>query len=567
MSEELSKIRNIGIMAHIDAGKTTTTERILYYTGKNYKIGEVDEGTATMDWMVQEQERGITITSAATTVMWKHQSKDYKINIIDTPGHVDFTVEVERSLRILDGAVALFCAVGCVEPQSETVWRQATKYHVPRICYVNKMDRSGANFYAVVNQIKEKLGANPLPLQLPIGSEDNFVGLIDLVEMKAYYWSEADRGTTFEEVEIPDNMLSEVEEYRTQLIETLSDFSESLMEKYFDDPESITQAELVEEIRKATIAQKICPVLCGSSFKNKGVQKLIDAIILYLPSPLDMPSVKGINPKTEEEEIRKMDEKEPFSALAFKIATDPYVGKLTFIKVYSGILKAGDMIYNVSSGKKERASKILQMHSNKQIPLESISAGNIVALVGMKEIRTGDSLTDEKHPILLETIEFPEPVIQIAIEPKTKDDEDKLMQALSKLAEEDPTFVVTIDGDSGQTLISGMGELHLDILLDRLKREFNVACNHGKPKVAYKEAIVDSIKHKEVYKRQTGGRGSFAAIEFQINPTDYNTKGLLFESQVKGGNIPKEYIVGVEKGFRLAMANGKYGFPLESLSV
>ncbi|MCQ2271347.1 MAG: elongation factor G [Bacteroidales bacterium] len=567
MSEDLSKIRNIGIMAHIDAGKTTTTERILYYTGKSYKIGEVDEGTATMDWMVQEQERGITITSAATTVSWKYREQDYKINIIDTPGHVDFTVEVERSLRILDGAVAIFCAVGGVEPQSETVWKQANKYNVARICYVNKMDRMGANFYAVVDQIKDKLGANPLVLQLPIGSEEDFVGIVDLIENKAYTWNEEDQGSTYEECAIPDDMLAEVEDYRNRLLESVAELDDQLMEKFFDDPDSLSEEEIINAIRKATIESKFNPVLCGSSFKNKGVQRLIDAIINYLPSPLDMPDIIGTNPKTEQEESRKTDDKEPFSALAFKIAIDPYVGKLTFIKVYSGTLKTGDMIFNVSTGKRERVSKILLMHSNKQQQLESIGAGNIVALVGMKEIRTGDSLSEEKHPILLENIDFPDPVIQIAIEPKTKDDEDKLMQALGKLAEEDPTFVVTVSEESGQTLISGMGELHLDILLDRLKREFNVACNHGKPRVTYKEAIRDFVKHHETYKRQTGGKGSFAELEFQISPSNEDKKGLIFESQVKGGVIPKDYIAGAEKGFKIAMTNGKYGFPLEALTV
>lgn len=567
MSEDLSKIRNIGIMAHIDAGKTTTTERILYYTGKSYKIGEVDEGTATMDWMVQEQERGITITSAATTVSWKYREQDYKINIIDTPGHVDFTVEVERSLRILDGAVAIFCAVGGVEPQSETVWKQANKYNVARICYVNKMDRMGANFYAVVDQIKDKLGANPLVLQLPIGSEEDFVGIVDLIENKAYTWNEEDQGSTYEECAIPDDMLAEVEDYRNRLLESVAELDDQLMEKFFDDPDSLSEEEIINTIRKATIESKFNPVLCGSSFKNKGVQRLIDAIINYLPSPLDMPDIIGTNPKTEQEESRKTDDKEPFSALAFKIAIDPYVGKLTFIKVYSGTLKTGDMIFNVSTGKRERVSKILLMHSNKQQQLESIGAGNIVALVGMKEIRTGDSLSEEKHPILLENIDFPDPVIQIAIEPKTKDDEDKLMQALGKLAEEDPTFVVTVSEESGQTLISGMGELHLDILLDRLKREFNVACNHGKPRVTYKEAIRDFVKHHETYKRQTGGKGSFAELEFQLSPSNEDKKGLIFESQVKGGVIPKDYIAGAEKGFKIAMTNGKYGFPLEALTV
>ena len=567
MAEELSKIRNIGIMAHIDAGKTTTTERILYYTGKSYKIGEVDEGTATMDWMVQEQERGITITSAATTVMWKYDGQDYKINIIDTPGHVDFTVEVERSLRILDGAVAIFCAVGGVEAQSETVWRQANKYNVARICYVNKMDRSGANFYAVVNQIREKLKASPLVLQLPIGSEDSFTGIVDLLEMKAYEWDEEDLGSTYHEVPIPADMQEEVTEYHEKLLESLSELNETIMEKYFDDPDSITMEEMEETIREATLARKIEPVLCGSSFKNKGVQRLIDAIVKYLPSPLDLPAIEGVNPKSEEKETRKADINEPFAALAFKIATDPYIGKLTFIKVYSGELKAGDSVYNVTSGKKERAAKILQMHSNKQQPLESATAGNIVALVGMKDIHTGDSLTDERHPVVLENIVFPEPVIQIAIEPKTKDDEEKMTLALGKLADEDPTFQVKEDSESGQTLISGMGELHLEILLDRLKREFNVDCNHGKPRVAYKEAVLVPVQHHEAYKRQNGGRGSFAVLDFRIDPLPLDAKGLQFSSEIKGDVVPKNYIVGAEKGFQIAMMNGKYGFPLEALKV
>ena len=567
MSEELLKIRNIGIMAHIDAGKTTTTERILFYTGKNYKIGEVDEGTATMDWMVQEQERGITITSAATTVMWKHQSNDYKINIIDTPGHVDFTVEVERSLRILDGAVALFCAVGGVQPQSETVWRQADKYDVARICYVNKMDRSGADYFSVLRQLQEKLSANPLPLQLPIGSEDSFSGVVDLIEMKAFVWNEDDQGATFEEYEIPEDMREEAATYREQLLEKLSECDDAFMEKYFDAPDDITPDEIIAVIRKGTIARQIHPVLCGSSFKNKGVQKLLDAIVRYLPSPADMPPIKGVNPKNDREEERTADDNAPFSALAFKIATDPYVGKLTFIKVYSGTLKAGETVYNASTEKRERVAKIFQMHSNKQLQLETISAGNIVALVGMKEIRTGDSLCDEKHPIVLENIDFPDPVIQIAVEPKTKDDEDKMMQALAKLAEEDPTFVVKVDEESGQTLISGMGELHLDILLDRLKREFNVACNHGKPRVTYKEAIVEPIQHRETYKRQTGGKGSFAVIDFRITPSSPEDKGLKLTNEVRSGNIPKEYMPAIEKGFKIAMSNGRYGFPLEALDV
>ncbi|MCK9338506.1 MAG: elongation factor G [Bacteroidales bacterium] len=568
MSDKLSNIRNIGIMAHIDAGKTTTTERILFYTGKNYKIGEVDEGTATMDWMVQEQERGITITSAATTVLWKYKSEEFKINIIDTPGHVDFTVEVERSLRILDGAVALFCAVGGVQPQSETVWRQANRYNVARICYVNKMDRQGANFFSVVDQLREKLDANPVVLSLPIGAEDSFAGIVDLIEMKSYIWNEEDKGATFEVYDIPEDMEQDAAEYRTKLIETLAGFDDSLMEKYFEDPDSITAEELIRIIRNATINRQINPVLCGSSFKNKGVQKLIDAVVMYLPSPQDMPAIQGINPKTEKEETRNCDVQAPFSALAFKIATDPYVGKLTFIKVYSGELKSGDVVWNANTEKRERVAKILQMHSNKQQLLESVSAGNIVALVGMKEIHTGDSLTEEKHPILLENINFPDPVIHVAIEPKTKDDDDKLMNALARLAEEDPTFTVKVDPDSGQTVINGMGELHLDILLDRLKREFNVACNHGKPRVAYKEAIRESITHHETYKKQTGGKGSFAEIDFEMEPLPLSQRGLQFVSEVKGGNLPKEFVPAVEKGFKIAMLNGVLaGFPLENLKV
>jgi elongation factor G len=554
-------------MAHIDAGKTTTTERILFYTGKSYKIGEVDEGTATMDWMIQEQERGITITSAATTVYWKHLGEAFKINIIDTPGHVDFTVEVERSLRILDGAVAIFCAVGGVEPQSETVWRQANKYGVPRICYVNKMDRSGANFYNVLHDIKEKLKAHPLAIQLPVGAEDSFAGVIDLIDMKAYGWEEEDQGHTCYEAPIPEDMRAEVDEYRKILIETLADFDEELMIKYFEDQDTITSEDLIPILRKVTIDQKICPVLCGSSFKNKGVQRLIDAAVMYLPSPLDLPAVEGVNPKTEIIEQRAMDEKAPFSALAFKIATDSFVGKLTFIKVYSGKLNAGETVFNMTTGKRERVAKILEMHSNKQNQLETVTAGNIVALVGMKEIKTGDTLCDEKQPISLENITFPEPVIQIAIEPKTKDDEDKLMISLAKLAEEDPTFVVRQDEESGQLLISGMGELHLEILLDRLKREFNVQCNFGKPRVAYKEAILEEIFHTETYKRQTGGRGSYASMKFAISPTNLDQKGFTLDNQIKGAAIPKEFVAGAEKGFKIAMLNGKYGFALESLHV
>ena len=566
-SEELLKIRNIGIMAHIDAGKTTTTERILFYTGKNYKIGEVDEGTATMDWMVQEQERGITITSAATTVYWDCQSENYKINIIDTPGHVDFTVEVERSLRILDGAVVLFCAVGGVEAQSETVWRQATKYNVPRICYVNKMDRSGANFNAVLKQISDRLDAVPVAIQLPIGAEEDFIGVVDLVEMKAYEWLEDNLGVEFFEIPIPQAMMEEVEEYRIKLIEKLAELDEELMIKYFDAADTITVDELFALLRKATIAGRINPVLCGSSYRNKGVQKLLDAIIRYLPSPADMPSAKGVNPRTEAEEIRAMDDKAPFAAVVFKILTDPYVGKLTFVKVYSGKLNTGETVYNVTTGKRERVAKILEMHSNKQFQLDSVIAGDIVAFVGMKEVRTGDTLCDEKHQVRLENISFPEPVIQIAVEPKTRDDEDKLLQSLSKLSEEDPTFVVQQNEELGQLLIGGMGELHLEVLLDRLKREFHVSCNHGKPRVAYKEALVNEIFHTETFKRQTGGKGSYAQIKIQIEPTDLTKKGLQLNDQTKGGVMTKEYLSGLEKGFSIAMNNAKYGFPLESLQV
>jgi len=565
---DLDLTRNIGIMAHIDAGKTTTTERILYYTGKNYKLGEVHEGTATMDWMVQEQERGITITSAATTVSWTCQNVDYKINVIDTPGHVDFTVEVERSLRVLDGAVALFCAVGGVQPQSETVWRQANKYNVPRICYVNKMDRSGADFFAVVEQIRERLNANPIPLQIPIGAEDNFKGVVDLVENKAYIWDESSKGESFNEAPIPEDLLETVREYRSRLIEGVAEEADHLLEKFMDDPNSISFEEMIEVIRKATVEMRIFPVLCGSSFKNKGVQRLLDAIVSYLPSPLDNPVVTGEHPDTGKTVEVEMNPKGHFAALAFKIATDPYVGKLTFIKVYSGELKAGSMIYNANTGKRERASKILQMHSNKQQPLESITAGNIGALVGMKEIRTGDTLTEEKFPVILENIVFPEPVIQISVEPKTKDDMDKLMLSLRKLAEEDPTFKVSVDEEAGQTLIAGMGELHLDILLDRLRREFNVDCNSGRPRVAYMEALTKTVEHREVYKKQTGGRGSFADIIIQFGPADEGIKGLQFVNEVKGGNVPKEYMPAMEKGFKIAMQNGVLaGFPVESLKV
>lgn len=567
--DKLRLTRNIGIMAHIDAGKTTTTERILYYTGKSHKLGEVHEGAATMDWMVQEQERGITITSAATTVFWDYNNEKYKINIIDTPGHVDFTVEVERSLRVLDGAVALFCAVGGVEPQSETVWRQADKYKVPRLCFVNKMDRSGADFYSVVTQIKERLGANPIPLQIPIGEEENFRGVVDLITNKAFVWDDSSKGMVMVEVPIPADMTELVEEYRLKLIENVAEESDELLEKFMDDPESITEEEMIAQIRKATVEMRISPVMCGASFKNKGVQLLLNGIAQYLPSPLDIEAVTGINPDTEREEVRKVDPNEPFAALAFKIATDPFVGRIAFFRVYSGTLESGSYIHNAATGKKERISRIMQMHANKQNPLDRIEAGDIGAAVGFKVIRTGDTLCDEKHPIVLESMSFPEPVIHVSIEPKTQGDMDKMGAALAKLAEEDPTFRVRTDENSGQTVISGMGELHLEIIIDRLKREFKVECNQGRPQVAYKEALTGSAQHREVYKKQTGGRGKFADIIFAIGPADEGqAAGLQFIDEVKGGNIPKEYIPAVQKGFREAMTNGVLaGFPLDSMKV
>ncbi len=555
-------------MAHIDAGKTTTTERILFYTGKNHKLGETHEGSATMDWMAQEQERGITITSAATTVFWNYENNQYKINIIDTPGHVDFTVEVERSLRVLDGAVALFCAVGGVEPQSETVWRQADKYKVPRIAFINKMDRAGADFFGVLNQIKERLGTNPVPLQIPIGQEDLFKGVIDLISNKALIWDEASNGTKFYEIPMPEDLKDIAAEYRQKLVEGAAEENEVLMNKFFEDPDSITAEEMMAQIRKSTVEMRITPVLCGASFKNKGIQALLDAIISYLPSPMDVPEVEGINPKTDETEKRKVDIDAPFSALAFKIATDPYVGRICFFRVYSGVLEAGSYVYNSSTGKKERISRIMQMHANRQNPLEKIEVGDIGAAVGFKEIRTGNTLCDEKHPIILESMTFPEPVISMAVEPLTQADIDKMNSALMKLAEEDPTFTVKSDEVSGQTVISGMGELHLDILIDRMKREFHVECNQGNPQVAYREAITRPYQHREVYKKQTGGRGKFADIIFEIGPADEGIKGLQFVNEVKGGNIPKEYIPAIEKGFKQAMQNGVLaGFPMESMKV
>ena len=569
IANKLEYTRNIGIMAHIDAGKTTTTERILYYTGKNYKIGEVHDGAATMDWMVQEQERGITITSAATTVYWDLWNKKYKINIIDTPGHVDFTVEVERSLRVLDGAVALFCAVGGVEPQSETVWRQADKYKVPRISFVNKMDRAGADFFGVVDQIRDRLGANPIPIQIPIGVEDTFQGVVDLVKDKAFVWDDTDKGVTIREIPIPEDLQDITHEYRMKLIEGVAEESEELLEKFIEDPHSITEDEMIRVIRRSTLDMTITPVMCGSAFKNKGVQMLLDAIIEFLPSPLDIPAITGVNPKTGKEVERHPDPNDHFSALAFKIATDPYVGRLAFFRVYSGTLKAGSYVFNSNTGKKERISRIMQMHANKQQPLDIIEAGDIAAGVGFKNIHTGDTLCDEKHPVVLESMSFPDPVISIAIEPKTQKDIDRMTNALAKLSEEDPTFKVRTDEDSGQTIISGMGELHLDILIDRLKREFNVECNVGRPQVAYKEALVSSVEHREVYKKQTGGRGKFADIRFELGPVDDGVEeGLQFIDEVRGGNIPKEFIPSVEKGFKAAMQNGVLaGFPVESMKV
>ena len=549
---DLNFTRNIGIMAHVDAGKTTTTERILYYTGISHKIGEVHDGAATMDWMEQEQERGITITSAATTCFWNFQDKEYRINIIDTPGHVDFTVEVERSLRVLDGAVGLFCAVSGVEPQSETNWGLADKYGVPRIGFVNKMDRSGADFFNVVGMIKDMLGARPVPLQVPIGAEETFKGVVDLIDNKAYVWNEEDKGMTWDEIPMPEDLVDTVAEYREKLIEAAAEQDDSLMEKYFEDPDSLTKEEIVEAIRKATIAMDITPILCGSAFKNKGVQTMLDAVMMYLPSPYDVESITGTDPDDESIEMeRKPDPSEPFSGLAFKIATDPFVGRLCFVRAYSGELPAGSYVKNTRSGKKERISRIFQMHSNKQNPIDCLEAGDIGAVVGFKDIRTGDTLCDEKAPIVLESMSFPAPVIGIAIEPKSQADMDKLGTALNKLSEEDPTFQVSTDEESGQTVISGMGELHLEVLIDRMKREFNVECNQGQPRVAYKEAIFGSADHREVYKKQSGGRGKFADIIVKIGPSpDPEKEGLVFVSSVKGGNVPKEFIPSVEKGLQ-----------------
>ena len=569
MDRELKYTRNIGIMAHIDAGKTTTTERILFYTGQTYRLGEVHDGNAQMDWMVQEQERGITITSAATTTFWKYRDEEYKINIIDTPGHVDFTVEVERSLRVLDGAIAVFCAVGGVEPQSETVWRQADKYGVPKIAFVNKMDRPGADFFGVVQQIRERLGANAVPIQIPMGSEENFTGVIDLVENKAVVWYKDDTlGTRYELQEIPEEFREETEEWRTKLIESVAEADDSLLERYFEDPNSITTDDIIRVLRLSVVNGIAVPVLCGASFKNKGIQRLLDAVVALLPSPVDIGGIKGTNPKNDEQEAREPNTSEPLSSLVFKIATDPFVGRLAFLRVYSGVLKAGDTVLNMRTGKRERINRLFQMHANKQNPKESISAGDICAAVGFKDLKTGDTLCAINKPILLESMDFPDPVIGIAIEPKTQADIDKLSVALGKLAEEDPTFQVKTDPDSGQTIINGMGELHLEILVDRLKREFKVECNQGRPQVAYKEAITITVAHREVFKKQTGGRGKFADISFEIMPADDGFKGLQFVDEVRGGHIPREYIPSVEKGFRLAMVNGPLaGFPVDSLKV
>ena len=570
MARDLTYTRNIGIAAHIDAGKTTTTERILYYGGVSHKIGEVHDGAATMDWMEQEQERGITITSAATTLNWPYRGTDYHVNIIDTPGHVDFTVEVNRSLRVLDGLVFLFSAVDGVEPQSETNWRLADNYNVPRIGFVNKMDRQGANFLAVCKDVKEMLGSHALPLQIPIGSEDQFKGVVDLINFKGIVWNEDDQGMTFNEIEIPEDIIDEAREYRGQLLEAVAEFDDTLMEKYFEDENSLTEREILTALREATISGKVIPMMCGSAFKNKGVQAMLDMVMEILPSPLDVEAIIGKNPNTDAEESRKPNFDAPFSALAFKIATDPYVGRLCFTRAYSGVLEQGTFVHNSRTGKKERISRIYQMHSNKQNQIDTLGAGDIAALVGFKDIRTGDTLCDLKSPIVLESMDFPEPVIGIAIEPKTQKDLDKLGVALGKLSEEDPTFTVKTDEDSGQTIISGMGELHLDIIIDRLKREFGVECNEGAPQVAYREAITSSIDHKEVYKKQSGGRGKFADIRFELSPvdSDFEDTGLQFVNEIKGGNIPKEFIPSVEKGFKMAMVNGVLaGFPIDAMKV
>lgn len=569
MDENLKYTRNIGIMAHIDAGKTTTTERILFYTGITHRMGEVHDGAAQMDWMVQEQERGITITCAATTTFWKYQNKDYKINIIDTPGHVDFTVEVERSLRVLDGAVAIFCAVGGVEPQSETVWRQADKYNVPRIAFVNKMDRVGADYYSVVSQINDKLKSIAVPIQIPIGSEDSFKGVIDLIDNKAVVWYDDETmGTNYHLVEIPENLKEETAEWREKMLEAVAETDDSLLERYFENKDSITPEEIRDVIRRSTIERTIVPVMCGSAFKNKGVQRLMDAVAGYLPSPLDVGTVTGIHPKINKEIKREPDNEQPLAALAFKIATDPFVGRLAFLRIYSGTIHSNSSVYNPRTNKRERITRLYQMHANKQNPKNMIEAGDICAAVGFKSLKTGDTLCDIKQPISLESMVFPDPVIGIAIEPKTQADVDRLGIALGKLSEEDPTFQVRTDEESGQTIIRGMGELHLEVLIDRLKREFNIECNQGIPQVAYKEAITESIKQTEVFKKQTGGKGKFAHIVVEISPVDEGEKDLQFINKIKGGNIPKEYIPAIEKGFRGAMYNGPLAsYKMDNLKV
>lgn len=569
MARDLKYTRNIGIMAHIDAGKTTTSERILFYTGKTHKIGEVHEGAATMDWMVQEQERGITITSAATTAFWNYEGNTYQVNLIDTPGHVDFTVEVERSLRVLDGTVATFCAVGRVQPQSETVWRQADKYRVPKLAYVNKMDRVGADFLAVIEEMNDKLGAHAVPIVLPIGAEDKFEGIVDLISNKAIYYNQDSKElVNYVVKEVPENMKDEVDEWRGKLIESIAEYNDEILEKFFENPDSISEAEIIEALRKATIDMAVVPTTCGSSFKNKGVQFLLDAVMRYLPSPLDIGDVTGINPDTNKEEVRKPYIKEPFCGLVFKIATDPYVGRLAFIRAYSGKLESGSYVLNTRSGKKERVARLYQMHSNKQNPIDFVEAGDICAAVGFKELRTGDTICVESNPVILESMTFPIPVIGLAVEPKTQKDLDKLGMALSKLSEEDPTFTVKSDHETGQTVISGMGELHLEIIVDRLRREFGVEINQGAPQVNYKEAIKGNVQHREVFKKQTGGRGKFADIIFEIGPADEGVSGLQFVDEVKGGNIPREYIPAVEKGFKSAMANGVLaGYEVQALKV
>ena len=567
-SRDLTFTRNIGIMAHIDAGKTTTSERILYYTGKTHKIGEVHDGAATMDWMVQEQERGITITSAATTAFWHYGGKVYQINLIDTPGHVDFTVEVERSLRVLDGTIATFCAVGRVQPQSETVWRQADKYGVPKIAYVNKMDRVGADFLACVEEIHTKLGANAVPICLPIGAEDKFQGIVDLISRKAIVYDSSDELVNYKVQDIPSDMLEEVESWREKLVEAAAECDESLMEKFFEDPDSVTEEEIIAALRQGTISMQIVPACCGSSFKNKGVQFLLDAVMRYLPSPLDKGVVKGTSPRTGNEEDLLPSADQPFCALVFKIATDPFVGRLAFLRVYSGRVDAGSYVYNVRTARKERIARLYQMHSNHQNPIDFVEAGDICAAVGFKDLRTGDTICDENHPIILESMVFPDPVIGIAVEPKTQGDLDKLGVALGKLAEEDPTFTVRSDVETGQTIISGMGELHLDIIVDRLRREFGVEINQGAPQVNYKEAITGTVQHREVFKKQTGGRGKYADIIVEIGPADEGESGLQFINEVKGGNIPKEFIPSIEKGFKSAMANGVLaGYEVQSMKV